>query len=77
QKVGKTVVSAPCTSTTDCYTFSDIAYNKVLGEFYIADGLATAPGVRIFDGATGTEKTTKPIDMKLPPASIFFYPVQP
>lgn len=42
------------------------------GELFLADRSPTAPGIRIYDAATGTEKTAAPVDVGLPPFSIAF-----
>jgi hypothetical protein len=43
------------------------------GDLYVADRSPTAPGIRIYDAATGTEKTAAPIDVGLPPFNIAFW----
>lgn len=44
------------------------------GELWVADRSPTSPGVRIFDAASGTELTARPIDTGLPPFQILFAP---
>jgi hypothetical protein len=41
-------------------------------ELWVADRSADAPGVRVFDTATGGELTSRPIDVGLPPFMICF-----
>jgi hypothetical protein len=43
------------------------------GDLFLTDRDATAPGLRIYDAATGAEKTTAPIDVGLPPFDIDFW----
>ena len=42
------------------------------GQVWISDRSSGAPGLRIFDAATGAQKTGSPIDVGLPPNSIAF-----
>jgi len=42
------------------------------GDLFVADRSVTAPGIRVYDAATGMAKTTVPIDVGLPPFSIAF-----
>ncbi len=42
------------------------------GEIYMADRTRSAPGMRIFDAASGVEKTSQPIDVGLPPFEVVF-----
>ena len=37
------------------------------GQVWVSDRSSGAPGLRIFDAATGTQKTGSPIDVGLPP----------
>ncbi len=41
-------------------------------ELWVADRTPEAPGIRVFDTATGEELTDKPIDVGLPPAAVCF-----
>ena len=52
---------------------SDLELND-RGELYAADRSATRPGIRIFRAADGTELTTAPLDLGLPPFDIVFLP---
>ena len=42
------------------------------GQLFLADRSATNPGIRVYDAETGTELTTNPIDVGLPPFDITF-----
>jgi len=42
------------------------------GDLFVTDRSVTAPGIRVYDAATGAAKTTEPIDVGLPPFSIAF-----
>lgn len=52
---------------------SDIELND-RGQLFAADRTPRAPGVRVFDVATGRELTASPIDLGLPPFDILFLP---
>jgi hypothetical protein len=43
------------------------------GDLFLTDRDDLAPGLRVFDAATGVEKTTAPIDVGLPPFDIDFW----
>jgi hypothetical protein len=47
-----------------------------MGQLFLTDRTATKPGIRIYDAGTGTEMTTDPVDVGLPPFSITFGVVQ-
>lgn len=42
------------------------------GDLFLADRAPTAPGLRVYDAATGVAKTSAPIDVGLPPFAIAF-----
>jgi hypothetical protein len=43
------------------------------GELFVADRAVSTPGVRIYDAASGAEKTAAPIDVGLPPFNLAFW----
>jgi DNA-binding beta-propeller fold protein YncE len=53
------------------YVLQDIELAPT-GDVVLADRTATAPGLRLYDAATGVERTTAPIDVGLPPFDIAF-----
>lgn len=53
------------------YVLQDIDYSPA-GELYLADRTPVAPGVRIYEGSTGAEVTSSPIDVGLPPFDFTF-----
>jgi outer membrane protein assembly factor BamB len=63
-------------STDDDPSDSDFDLSAVAvndrGELYVADGNFTAPGLRIFDAASGQALVASPIDVGLPPRDICF-----
>jgi hypothetical protein len=56
--------------STDGYNLWGITVND--GELWVADRTITNPGVRVFDASTGSQKTSAPISVGLPPVSIVF-----
>jgi hypothetical protein len=54
------------------WMYGDIALNDDNSELWLADRTADASGLRIFNVATSTEKTTAPINVGLPPSDICF-----
>jgi hypothetical protein len=44
------------------------------GELFVADRDRSTPGIRVFRGSDGTQLTTAPLDLGLPPFSIVFVP---
>ena len=54
------------------WVYGDIVLNDDNSELWLADRTADASGLRIFNVATGTEKTPAPINVGLPPSDICF-----
>jgi hypothetical protein len=54
------------------WVYGDILLNDDNTELWLADRTAEASGLRIFNVATSTEKTTAPINVGLPPSDICF-----
>jgi hypothetical protein len=65
-EVGQTLVES------DGWDLGFIELDADGDELWVADRNPTRPGVRIFDAATGTELTDRPIDVGLPPFMICF-----
>lgn len=54
------------------FVLQDIARPTDGGPLFLADRTATNPGIRLYDALSGSEITTKPIDVGLPPFQITF-----
>jgi hypothetical protein len=58
--------------TSEEWAYDTIEMSPDGQELWVSDRTSTSPGIRIFDAASDSQKTSSPIDVGLPPGSICF-----
>ncbi len=69
-----TVTGTPFATTG--FSIADIEIND-RGELWLCDRTPSDPGVRVFDGASGSQLTVAPLNTGLPPQDLTFDPASP